>query len=215
MHRPSRLLHIAAAAALALAGASAHAAVTFGASVTNANGELQTTLTWDAPGASSCIAAGHPDWSGPRPARGEQAMPPLTLSGTYTLTLSCTTPGDSTARLTWEPPTTNTDGTAYTNPAGVIVYAAQTENAVGQPGGVEARLTDGGASAHTFDGLAPGEWFFGVRVINASGATSDLQTRSPSGGPARKVITAASVEDSSVTLTVNPVPSRAGPIGVE
>lgn len=183
------------AAALLCLTVSAQAAVTFGASVTNANGSLTTTLTWDAPGASSCTGSGHPSWDGDKLASGSQALPEITLSGTYSLTLSCMFAGDRTARLTWTPPTQNTDGSALTNLAGYRVYHSTDQATLGAATAIPVTGTE-----HLFSDLAPGTWYFGVVAVNGQGVASAMSNVTS------KTTTDTVSEAQSVTLTVNPVP---------
>ena len=72
------------------------------------------------------------------------------------------------ASLSWEPPTTNTDGSALTNLAGYrIVYGASPTQLtqmiqVGNPG----------VSSYVIDSLAPGTYYFAVRAYTNKGAES-------------------------------------------
>jgi hypothetical protein len=204
---------VLAAAALALCTAlPAQADVTFGASVTNANGQLQTTLNWSTnPVASSCTAAGHPSWTGTKPASGSQVLPPITLSGSYTLTLTCTRPGDSTLTIEWTPPTKNTDGTNYTNPAGFIVkWATGGEASVATAPTTQTRLISDPAAAQTVvTGVAPGDWFVGAQACNNASpqVCSTFGTKKADGTAAHKVLTGTVQDGSSITLTINPIPN--------
>lgn len=192
---------LAAIAGLILSSAC-QAAVTFGASVTNANGTLSTVLTWNAPGASGCTASGHPSWSGAKPSSGTLALPAITMSGTYSLTLSCTTPGNASTVINWTLPTANTDGTALTDLAGSRVVYGRTATQLDQVRQVSPAL----ASSQSVGDLAAGAWFFAVVVTNAAGVDSALSNI------ATKTITSTAVENASVTLTVNPIPRA--PTGV-
>lgn len=89
--------------AMAFVAGHAFAATTFTPSVTAANGELTTTLTWQSTQAQ-CVASGSPNWTGTKPTTGTLALPKITLSGTYTLTLACSTPASLTASLSWVNP---------------------------------------------------------------------------------------------------------------
>jgi hypothetical protein len=196
--------------------APARAAVTFGASVTNANGTLSTTLTWDAPGASGCTASGHPSWTGAKAASGSLALPPITLSGTYALTIACTKPTVTTAVITWKAPTANSDGTAYTNPKGFrIFYNTGGENMVTATGGQMRQINTPAATTYTVTGLTPGTWSFGVAALNANDVESSVETRTDADVPLSKVITASAVENASVSLTVNPIPGQVSGVAVQ
>lgn len=198
--RTTKILALVGSIAL-MAFATAQAEVTFGASVTNANGSLSTTLTWNAPGASGCTASGHPSWTGAKAASGTQALPAITLSGTYTLSLACSFPGDTRGVVTWVNPTANTDGTAYSNPKHTRVCHGASATAITSCVNV---LTPG--TTHTFTGLPVGARFFAAYAVNQNDVSSAISN------VATKTLTAGSSENGSVTLTVNPIPGA--PSGV-
>lgn len=196
----------------AILPAPAHAAapepsVTFGASVTNANGSLTTRLTWSAPGATGCTAAGHEDWTGAKPAAGSLDLPAITLSGTYTLTLSCAWPADTSARLSWSVPTQYTDGTAL-NPADLSGYRAYHGDAPGNLTDVR-QISGGTTTAYQFDDLALGTHYFAVSAVSTAGVESALSSIGS------KVIRTPDPHQSAVTLTVNPIPAAPGDLTVQ
>lgn len=187
--------------------------VTFGSSVTNANGSLTTVNTWSTtPAAASCTASGHPSWTGTKAASGTQTLPAITLSGSYTLTLACTWPGDSQAIVSWTAPTTNTDGSALAKcptqtTAGPClqyfrVYRA-TNSTLTNP--EVTPVDNANATSYTFQNLSANTHYFSVEVVNGDGIPSKLATPFVS-----KTITSGTSRTASVTLTVNPVPSPAG-----
>lgn len=172
--------------------------MTFSASVTKAAGQLDTTLTWDAVGAAECFGEGHPAWEGQKASSGTQALPTITLSGTYQLRLRCVWRGDSTAKLSWHPPTQNVDGTELTNLAGYRIYASQDRDTIGAAEPVT--IEDAGLTAYTFTDLSPGGWYFAVAAFNAHAVASELsQIRS-------KVITSDVAREDVIALTLNPRP---------
>lgn len=213
--RLGTFVRVLIAALLLFAIGSAFAAapepsVTFGASVTNASGSLTTRLTWAAPGASACAASGHEAWSGERPASGTLDLPAIALSGTYTLTLSCTWSGDTGALLSWTHPTENTDGTPYANPKGtVVIFGTDPQIAQAHP---DSRSIHVPYPANTYqaDGLAPGTWYFTVRAIN----TADVQS-GRSAIVSKAIGTGGQERSALVTLTVNPVPRSPAGIDVQ
>jgi hypothetical protein len=72
------------------------------------------------------------------------------------------------ATLSWNPPTTNTDGSPLTNLAG---YRVHWGTAVGSyPSSV--RLDNPGLASYVVDGLAPGTYYFAVTAINSAGTES-------------------------------------------
>jgi Fibronectin type III domain. len=181
----------------------ARAATTFASSVTAADGELATTLTWEST-LPSCTASGHPDWDGPVSSSGTKTLPTITLSGTYTLTLTCTSPEDRSARLTWQLPTQNTDGTPYTNHALTRIHYGRSATNLNQTAEVA-----GNATTHTVENLDLGTWYFAVSAVNTNGTASALSN------VASKTMRAGSSESESVTLTVNPIPAPAVLTSVE
>lgn len=170
--------------------------ITLNTTVTNANGELTTTLSWDAPGALGCVGSGHEAWNGEHPASGSLDLPTITMSGTYPITITCTFPGDRTARLSWTPPTENTDGSALTNLAGYSIHYGRSTSTLSESIAVD----NAGVSTYTLEDLSPGQWFFGVRAVNAQGVESALSN------VVSKTITSETTREASVSLTVNPVP---------
>lgn len=207
----------AAVAALLAHGAQAQTPpITFGASVTNANGSLSTTLNWSAPGASGCTASGHASWTGAKAASGSQTLPTITLSGSYTLTLACSFPGITAATVSWTAPTTNTDGTPLAKcpdqnpgqPCLLQFKVYRTTGAAINTATDEFKLVDDRtATQYVWTGLSPaGVHTFGVTAVNGLFAESTLSNT------AVKTITATSSQSSSVTLTVNPLPGA--PTGV-
>jgi len=187
---------------LALVTAPAFGATTFNASVTSADGQLLTTLTWNSDRAS-CVASGHEAWTGPKPSSGSLELPAITLSGTYSLTLSCATPADRNATVSWVNPTQNTDGSALTDLAGVRVYFGQ------GPTLTQFRFVPTPTTQTVFEQLADGTWRFSATAINSRDVES---TRS---NEVSKVITGEVADAESVTLTVNPVPMAPSGLTVE
>lgn len=193
---PAFLLVLAACCALVSTVVDAQE-VTFGASVTNANGSLTTVLTWDAPGASGCVGSGHPDWEGEKSASGTQQLPAITLSGTYQLTLSCAWAGDTTTRLEWKPATKNTDGTDYTNAKGHTIHYGEIAEGLGDTVGFFVPFSN----SYVVEGLDEGKtYFFCVKSVNTNDVSSVCSA------VASKTTKASSSESAFVSLTVNPVP---------
>jgi hypothetical protein len=72
------------------------------------------------------------------------------------------------ASLSWEPPTTNTDGSTLTNLAGYrIVYGASPSQLT-----QTIQLANAGLSAFVVENLAPGTYYFAVRAYTSKGAES-------------------------------------------
>jgi fibronectin type III domain protein len=138
-------------------------------------------LTWSSINATACTASG--GWSGTLATSGSQSTGALSASTTYTL--SCTGTGGSasqsanvtvtpvttgTAILTWDPPTTNTDGSAVTPLAGYTIYYGTSANALTQ----SVVITDATTTTSEITGLASGTWYFAVAAAAADGTQSAL-----------------------------------------
>ena len=74
------------------------------------------------------------------------------------------------AKLSWTPPTQNTDGSPLTDLGGYKVYYGTT------PGSYTNELTinDPSATSHTISNLPPGTWYFAMRAFDTSGNQSAL-----------------------------------------
>lgn len=156
---------------------------------TNPSGQVVPTLTWrTTPVASSCTASGDTTWTGSKAASGTQTLP--VTADPHVYTLACTFPGSTQAVLRWIAPTTNTDGSAYTNPKGYIVNfgtspsALTSSRSVNQATVLTATVTD----------LTPGTYHFCVRALSAVDMTSDCSN------VVSKVIAAATTITQTLSL---------------
>lgn len=179
--------------------------ITLTPSISAGTETLTTTVTWDAPGYLGCVGSGHEPWNGDKPASGTQELPTIAKSGTYTLILTCTYPGDRVARLSWTPPTTNTDGTPLTNLDGFHVHWGRSADVLSE----SLYINNPEATGHVFENMALGTWFFAVTAANEQGT---LSARS---NVVSKVITAGGEQTNSASLTVNPKPNGVSGFGVE
>jgi hypothetical protein len=144
-------------------------------------------------------------------------LPPITLSGTYNLTLTCNWPGDTTATLTWTAPTTNTDGSALAKCAsdttvGPCLAYYNVYRRVGSTDMNGAEVTpvrDPNATTKVYTGLGTGTHNFAVEAVNGNGVPSVLSNI------AAKVITSAVSKSQSVTITVNPKPNPPVLVSIE
>lgn len=186
----------------ALMAGQAFSATTFQASVTSANGELRTTLTWNSD-RSSCVASGHEAWSGAKPSSGTLELPAISLSGTYALRLTCSTPADRKATVSWTNPTQNTDGSPLTDLAGVRIYFGQQDTPT------EFRFIAAPGTSTVFEELSDGVWRFAATAINSQNVESERSVT------LSKAITGEVSEEETVTLTVNPIPDAPGSLRVE
>lgn len=136
----------------------------------DADGMLVPILTWDID-ADSCVASGDPDWSGPKPASGQEELSPRSPSQPRSFALLCSTVEDTRALLTWVPPTQNTDGTALTDLAGFTVQWGESPNSLSST----VRIDNASTTTYQVSGLEPNKTYhFGVRAFNALGAESEL-----------------------------------------
>jgi hypothetical protein len=185
--------------------------VTLTPSVTSGNGSLSTSLTWSTtPAAASCTASGHASWTGTKAASGTLALPAITLSGSYNLTLACTWPGVTGTTITWVSPTTNTDGSnlpkcANADAPGNCLAFFHVYRRVGSPdlstGAEVTPVRDPNATSRAYTALGAGTHYFAVEAFNGNGVPSVLSAVTT------RVITAAVTRTESVTVTVNPKPN--------
>lgn len=134
----------------------------------------QATLTWNARNVTDCTASN--GWSGPRSISGGELVGPLQEDTTYQLTCSgaggnaiaMTTVSLRVARLTWQAPDENNDGSALTDLAGYKVFWGPNPRTYTQ-----SALVDGANNTSYTVNLSPGAWYFAVTARNASGQESD------------------------------------------
>ena len=166
--------------------------VTLRANATSATGSMVPVLTWStSPAANSCTASG--GWSGTKAASGTQTLSTISTSTNYTLTCSWTT---GSARVNWTIPTTNTNGSSLTNLAAFRVYYGTSASAMSQI----REINDVSSTATTISSLAPGNWFFKVRAVNAN------QLESADSGVASKTVTGSSAAG-AVSIAINATPT--------
>jgi hypothetical protein len=164
MRNPVATAVVAVALCLLFTGLAMAQTVTFTLqTVTDANGQVVPTLTWDS-AASGCVASGA--WSGARPASGTETLPATSVASTYSI--ECTFPGDDRAELSWTPPTANTDGSPYTDPKGYIINYGSSPDALTSAQAVNSPS----ATTATITGLAAGVYHFCVRAVNSFDMTS-------------------------------------------
>lgn len=136
----------------------------------------------------SFTIANKPSWATFDPATGKlSGTPGAAYVGTYSNILVGVTDGTTAvtlpmfalvvqalpveaARLSWTPPTANTDGTALTNLAGYRIYYGTSPNVLN----VVVEIPNASLSAYMVENLTPGTWYFGVKAYNAAGLESAL-----------------------------------------
>lgn len=204
--RMSTLIVLCLLVTVASSYAQAQAApvLTFTAETVTGVGSVVPKLTWSTtPAATSCVASGDTAWTGGKAAAGTVTLAATTSSKTYTLT--CSWPGDTSAKLTWVAPTTNTDGSALTDLAGYRVKHGASSSALSTIVPVNSAAT----TTHTVTGLASGTRYFAVTAINAAGVESALSNI------VSKTINATASINRTVGITVNPQPNPPANLTVE
>jgi hypothetical protein len=146
-----------------LAAAAAHAqtsgVVTLRASQSSGTGSVTPVLTWSTnPAAESCTASG--GWTGAKAASGTQTLPAISATTNYTLTCSW---GGDRARLSWNAPVTNTDGTVINDLTGFRILYGSSAATLDRT----LAVNDVTARSATVTALTPGTWYFAVRAVNS------------------------------------------------
>lgn len=77
---------------------------------------------------------------------------------------------NGTAQLSWQPPTSNSDGSALTNLAGYRVHYGTQKSNLGQ----SITIANPGIAAYTVTNLSSGTWYFGLTAYTAAGEESAL-----------------------------------------
>lgn len=185
MTRTDRLKHLAIIGALfaltTFCSSQAEAqTIDFTLATSSADGRSVTPrLTWaTTPAAASCTASGATDWTGTKTPSGTVTLAPVTASRTFSIV--CSWPGTTRAALAWTAPTTNADGSAYTNPNGYRIQYGTAADALNTSVYVSEP-----ARTWTSPDLAPGNWFFGVRAVNTlglEGALSNIVSKAATAG---------------------------------
>ncbi|HVJ23311.1 MAG TPA: hypothetical protein VM756_05170 [Burkholderiales bacterium] len=178
------------AAALLLAAPAFSQTLTFTVESTTSGGTaVVPRLTWTtSPAGATCTASN--GWTGTKAASGTELLPAISATRSYTL--ACVWPGIQTAIVNWTAPTTNTDGTAYTNPGGFRIQYGRTATALD----TSAYLQDPAVRTWTSPTLATGAWFFGVRAFNALGLESEISN------VATKMMTASSTQTRTLEVAI-------------
>jgi hypothetical protein len=78
--------------------------------------------------------------------------------------------GPGTATLSWEAPTTNTNGTPLTDLAGYRIYYGSSAEHFDH----SVKIGTIGLQTYVIDDLEPGTWYFAVMAVAANGAESNL-----------------------------------------
>jgi len=70
--------------------------------------------------------------------------------------------------LSWNPPTTNADGSPMTDLAGYRIYYGRTSSSLDQV----APVTNAGTTRFVVENLSPATWFFSMKSVNSAGVES-------------------------------------------
>jgi hypothetical protein len=130
---------------------------------------LTASVTWSssAPGVASISNAAGSQGLATAIAPGMTTMTAISgsVSSTTAFTVTAASPG--TATLTWDAPTTYTDGTPATTITGYRIYYGTA------PGSYSKIIDTGNATTWTITGLASGAWYFVVTAYDSFGMESD------------------------------------------
>jgi Fibronectin type III domain len=91
---------------------------------------------------------------------GPSAAPPTPAQST----------SETTATVSWEAPTTNTNGTALTDLVGYRIYYGSSPEHLSHT----QKISTIGLQTYVIEDLGPGTWYFAVMAIAANGAESQL-----------------------------------------
>jgi len=93
--------------------------------------------------------------------RASSALAPFSISVSGSQTTG-------SATLSWQPPTSNTDGSPLTNLAGYVVRYGTAPNALD----IQVRIENAGLVTYVVSDLAPATWYFQVVAYNSVGVES-------------------------------------------
>jgi Fibronectin type III domain len=79
-------------------------------------------------------------------------------------------PMTGTATLSWQAPTTNTDGSPLTNLSGYVIYYGTSASNLGN----NVQITTVGIQTYVVENLAAGTWYFAVKAVTSTGVESAL-----------------------------------------
>lgn len=98
------------------------------------------------------------------------ALPAFNVTVTNGTTSAPPTSATGSAKITWELPTHNTNGSVLSNLAGTIIYYGTSASALNK----SVRVSSTSATSYTIRGLAAGTWYFGVEAYTGSGEHSAM-----------------------------------------
>jgi Fibronectin type III domain len=77
---------------------------------------------------------------------------------------------DGNATLSWNAPTSNTNGTALTDLSGYRIYYGTSERQMTET----VQITNLGVQTYVIENLEPGTWYFAVRAVSSDDTESSL-----------------------------------------
>jgi hypothetical protein len=92
------------------------------------------------------------------------------VSATSTAAPTSTAPTSGSATLSWDAPTTDTNGQPLTNLAGYRIYYGESQTALSET----VNLSGTGLQTYVIDNLSAGTWYFAIKAVNGSGMESAL-----------------------------------------
>jgi hypothetical protein len=137
-------------------------ATTYTASKSSSEGySLVLTLKYSSAVAATLRVEYREAWDGTGNGGGSIELQAAALSGAAAVT-------SGSALLTWNAPSTYTDGSTLTDLAGYKVYWGNAQGSYQN----SYQINNGGASSYTVKGLAAGRWYFRVTSLTAAGQES-------------------------------------------
>jgi hypothetical protein len=77
---------------------------------------------------------------------------------------------DGNATLSWNAPTSNTNGSALTDLSGYRIYYGSSENEMTRT----VQITNLGVQTYVIENLEPGTWYFAIRAVTSDDTESPL-----------------------------------------
>jgi len=90
----------------------------------------------------------------------------------FTISVTGTTPTSGSATLKWVPPTQDTNGSALTNYAGIILYYGAAPASLTQ----SVRVASSSQNSYTIGNLGAGTWYFGSVAYTNTGVQSAMSS---------------------------------------
>lgn len=187
----------------------------FVADKTTGESPLTVALTWNVVGATSCTAGGAGTgtaWNGAIACSGTRTLSGITVK--RTLTIDATGPATAgKMRLSWVPPTQNTDGSVLTNLGGYVISYGTSASTLTQTINLAV------PAANTFDvsNLTAGTWFASLQAANTAcfpNTLADCHMSVSSNVTSKAVTTTPGGNLPPLTLVIDPYKVPSAPTGV-